>query len=252
MPLHADIYYHVYQEGEQLPVILIHGAGGNHLYWPAEIRRLAGYQVIALDLPGHGKSGGRGQQSIRAYAEQIMQWAQAIHLPRAVVVGHSMGGAIALELALKYPEQVLGLCLVGTSARLRVSTQIFEESAHPTTYQRAIDTIIEWSFSPSSPQRLKELAAQRMVETRQTVLYGDFLACQGFDVSEQLAEIQLPALVICGEQDRMTPVRHVQFLADHLPQGRLEIVPDAGHMVMLEQPLLVAALLREFLSHLSR
>jgi pimeloyl-ACP methyl ester carboxylesterase len=252
MPLHADIYYHVYQEGEQLPVILIHGAGGNHLYWPAEIRRLAGYQVIALDLPGHGKSGGRGQQSIRAYAEQIMQWAQALHLPRAVVVGHSMGGAIALELALKYPEQVLGLCLVGTSARLRVSTQIFEESAHPTTYQRAIDTIIEWSFSPSSPQRLKELAAQRMVETRQTVLYGDFLACQGFDVSEQLAEIQLPALVICGEQDRMTPVRHVQFLADHLPQGRLEIVPDAGHMVMLEQPLLVAALLREFLSHLSR
>ncbi len=252
MPLNADIYYHVYQEGEQLPVILIHGAGGNHLYWPAEIRRLAGYQVIALDLPGHGKSGGRGQQSIRAYAEQIMQWAQALHLPRAVVVGHSMGGAIALELGLKYPEQVLGLCLVGTSARLRVSPQILEESAHTTTYQRAIETIIEWSFSPSSPQRLKELAAQRMVETRQTVLNGDFLACQGFDVSERLAEIQLPALVICGEQDKMTPVRHVQFLADHLPQGRLEIVPGAGHMVMLEQPLLVAALLREFLSHLSR
>lgn len=252
MPLLNEIYYHVYQEGEKVPVVLIHGAGGNHLYWPAEVRRLAGYQVIAMDLPGHGKSVGRGQQSIPAYADQVLQWLQAMYLPRAVFVGHSMGGAIALQLGLNYPEHVLGLGLVATSARLRVSPQIMEETSHTTTYQTAINHIIEWSFGPSSPGRLKELAAQRMAETRQTVLYGDFLACQEFDVIDKLADIQIPALVICGQEDKMTPLRHVQFLADHLPQARLEIVPDAGHMVMLEQPVQVAALLQDFLSSLTR
>lgn len=252
MPLLNEIYYHVYQEGEQVPVVLIHGAGGNHLYWPAEIRRLAGYQVIAMDLPGHGKSAGRGHQSIPAYADQVMKWLQAMYLPRAIFVGHSMGGAIALQLGLNYPEYVLGLGIVATSARLRVSPQIMEETSHSTTYQNAIDHIIEWSFGSSSPDRLKELAAQRMAETRQAVLYGDFLACQEFDLIDRLADIQIPALVICGQEDKMTPLRHVQFLADHLPQARLEIVPDAGHMVMLEQPVQVAALLQDFLSSLTR
>lgn len=252
MPLLADIYYHVYQQGEQLPVVLIHGAGGNHLYWPAEVRRLAGYQVIALDLPGHGKSSGRGQQSIQAYVEQIVQWMRALFLPRAVIVGHSMGGAIALELGLAYPEHVLGLGLISTSARLRVSPQILEETAHTTTFRNAIERIVEWSFSPSSSERLKTLAAQRMAETRHTVLHGDFLACDDFNITERLAEIQIPALVLCGEHDKMTPVRHVQFLADHLPQAQLDIIPDAGHMVMLEQPLEVAARLRSFISQLSR
>jgi pimeloyl-ACP methyl ester carboxylesterase len=251
MPLLNDIYYHVYQEGEQVPVVLIHGAGGNHLYWPAEVRRLAGYRVIAMDLPGHGKSSGRGQQSIPDYADQVLQWMQSLFLPRTVVIGHSMGGAIALQLALEHPEQVLGLGLVATSARLKVSPQILDETSHSTTFLNAIERIIEGSFSLSSSERLKELAAQRMAETRQSVLYGDFLACQEFDLIDRLADIQAPALVICGQEDKMTPLRHVQFLADHLPQARLAIVPLAGHMVMLEHPVQVAALLQEFLTTLS-
>ncbi len=252
MPLLDEIYYHEYQQSEQVPVVLIHGAGGNHLYWPAEVRRLAGYRVIALDLPGHGKSTGRGQQSIADYAEQVVRWMRSLFLPRAVVVGHSMGGAIALQIGLDHPELVLGLGLVGTSARLKVSPRILEETAHSTTFQNAIDLIIEGSFSAASSERLKELAAQRMAETRQTVLYGDFLACQEFDLTDRLAEIQKPALVICGQDDQMTPLRYVQFLADHLPEARLEIVARAGHMVMLEQPVQVAALLQDFLSSLTR
>jgi pimeloyl-ACP methyl ester carboxylesterase len=252
MPLLNNIYFHVYQEGEHVPVMLIHGAGGNHLYWPAEVRRLAGYRMMAMDLPGHGKSTGRGLQSIPDYAEHILQWMKSMFLPRAVVVGHSMGGAIALQLGLDHPERVLGLGLVATSARLKVSPQILDATSHSTTYQKAIQLIIAGSFSASSSERLRELAAQRMAETRQTVLYGDFLACQEFDLIDRLDDIPIPALVICGEEDQMTPLRHVQFLADHLPQARLAIVPGAGHMVMLEQPVQVAALLRDFLSLLSR
>lgn len=252
MPVVADLYYHVYQEGEGLPVVLVHGAGGNHLYWPSEVRRLAGYQVLALDLPGHGKSAGRGQQSIHAYTERVAEWFRETLIPKAVFVGHSMGGAIALEIALNYPEYVLGLGLVGSAARLAVAPEILEEAAHETTFRNAVERIIHWSFSAASPKRLVELAAERMLETRQSVLYGDFLACDGFDQSERLGEIEAQALVLCGELDRMTPVRNAQFLTDHLPNARLQVIPEAGHMVMLEHPLQVAAALREFLSTLSR
>ena len=78
MPIAADLYYHAYQEGEKLPVVLIHGAGGTHLFWPSEIRRLLGFRVFALDLPGHGKSSGRGLQSIAAYATSVLDWMAAL------------------------------------------------------------------------------------------------------------------------------------------------------------------------------
>jgi pimeloyl-ACP methyl ester carboxylesterase len=81
-----------------------------------------------------------------------------------------------------------------------------------------------------------------MAETRPAVLHGDFLACDSFDVTERLAEIQQPGLVVCGELDRMTPLRGGQFLADALPAGRLEVIPGAGHMVMVSSRLSAAAL----------
>lgn len=94
MPFAADIYYHVYQEGEYLPVVLIHGAGGTHLHWPPEIRRLRGFRIYALDLPGHGKSKGRGLQTITAYAQAVYEWVGAVGLHKAFFVGHSMGAEI--------------------------------------------------------------------------------------------------------------------------------------------------------------
>jgi pimeloyl-ACP methyl ester carboxylesterase len=96
MPFAADIYYHLYQEGEveKLPVVLVHGAGGTHLYWPSQIRRMTGFCVYALDLPGHGKSGGSGLQSISGYGRCMIDWLGAIGLEQAVFVGHSMGSAV--------------------------------------------------------------------------------------------------------------------------------------------------------------
>ena len=95
------------------PSYLIHGAGGHHLYWPPQIRRLTGYRVYALDLPGHGRSGGSGQQTIDSYTTAVKDWLIEVNLHSAVFVGHSMGSAIALSLALNYPDHVLGLVLIG-------------------------------------------------------------------------------------------------------------------------------------------
>jgi pimeloyl-ACP methyl ester carboxylesterase len=253
MPVASNIYYFTYQKGEieTLPVVLIHGAGGSHLYWPSEIRRLQGFRIFAPDLPGHGKSAGRGQQSIETYAKIITDWLESLGLRRAAFIGHSMGAGIALELALRYPEHVIGLGLIGAGARLRVSPEILADAASPTTFHRAVEIITGASFSQFAEARLVELAATRMAETRPAVFYGDFLACDQFDVNGEIQQIHQPVLVVCGAEDRLTPLRYSEFLSKQIPNAQLEVIPQAGHMVMLEQPDTVAAMLSRFLGNLA-
>ncbi len=250
MPVAADIYYHAYREEDKgkLPVVLIHGAGGMHLNWPAEVRRLPGFRIYALDLPGHGKSSGRGQQSISAYTLALLNWLEAVGLHRAVFVGHSMGGAIIQYLALTYPEHVLAMGLLGSAAKLPVNPALLKAAAHPTTFHNAVEKIVAWSYGPEAPDKLVELAVSRMTEVRPSVLHADFLACDAFDETERVANINLPMLVLCGTEDKMTPLRNSQFLVDSIPTARLEIIPNAGHMLMLEKPQEVAAALANFLS----
>lgn len=234
------------------PLVLIHGAGGMHLSWPAEVRRLRGYSVYAVDLPGHGKSETTdGQQTIGDYARYILQWLESIHLRRAVFVGHSMGSAIALTLAIHHPEYVVGLGLLGAGARLRVNAELLKYAADPTTFYKAADLLITFSFSAHAPTSLVGLVTKRMEATRQSVLYGDLLACDRFDVMEQLASARQKTLVLCGAEDQMTPVRYAQYLVGAMPNAQLSIIPGAGHMVMLEQPQVVAEKLSSFLKDVS-
>jgi len=251
MPTIADIYYHLYEGsslGKKPAVVLLHGAGGTHLYWSAEVRRLPGELVYAPDLPGHGKSGRRSQQSIPGYADSIQEWLASLGIHSAVFVGHSMGSAIALTLALDYPQRVSGIVLVGAGAKLKVSEQLMETVESPSTYLSAVHLVIDWSFSAEASQKLKELAEMRMAETRPSVLFSDFKACNEFDVTDRLEEIQKPTLVLCGAEDKMTPLRYSQYLAERIANANLVVVPNAGHMVQLEQPRQVLDAIRDFLS----
>ena len=140
MPTAAGIYYAQFDEGhkDQPPIILIHGAGSSHLIWPSEIRRLVGQRVLAVDLPGHGKSTGVGLQSISSNADQIVEFLAALGLYQAVFVGHSMGGAIALDLAIRHPNQVAGLGLISTGAYLGVDAGFLENLINPLTIPSAL------------------------------------------------------------------------------------------------------------------
>lgn len=252
MPVADGLYYFSYQNhGVDVPsLVLIHGAGGTHHYWPPQIRRLPGCRVFALDLPGHGKSkGDRGCQSIGEYSQHIIRWLEMVGLHQAVFVGHSMGSAIALNLGLDFPEWVLGLVLIGGGAQLPVNKMLLQEVSNSATYSRAVDMVVRWSFGPEAPEKLLTLASRTMTETRQSVFYGDLLACNAFNVTQRVDQINCPSLVICGELDKMTPVRANQYLANQIPNARLELVANAGHMVMLEQPDTVASLLINFLAH---
>jgi pimeloyl-ACP methyl ester carboxylesterase len=130
---------------------------------------------------------------------------------------------------------------------LRVAEEILEGTGQESTFPRTVDQIIDWSYSRDTTRSLKESAARRMKQTRFTVLHGDFVACDGFDVISELGKIRVPALIICGQEDRMTPMKYSRFLAEKLPDAELIEVPRAGHMVMLEQPVRVTESISAFL-----
>lgn len=250
MPLAAGLYFHLPVGGavERPPVVLLHGIGGMHLLWSPQIRRLPGYRIYTLDLPGHGKSAqGGGAQTIESYAEKIFSWMEAIHLPRAVFVGHGMGGAIALSLGIRHPECVLGLGLLSTASRFSFPPELLADAATPATFYKAVMNLVSWSFGSATPKELVEQVANRLSETRQSVLYGDLLACERFDCTERLADIRLPVLILCGAEDRLTPLRASQLMARAIPGAILEIIPQSGHMLIMEQPEQVANFLIAFL-----
>jgi len=124
---------------------------------------------------------------------------------------------------------------------------LLENAANPTNFYKVVEMMVSFSFSPKTPPRLVELACKRMAETRQSVLLGDLLACNSFDVMDRLASIRHLTLVICGADDQLTPLRYAQYLANSIPAAQLNVIPNAGHMVMLEQPRVVADALLSFL-----
>jgi pimeloyl-ACP methyl ester carboxylesterase len=132
-----------------------------------------------------------------------------------------------------------------------VHPDLLNFAADPTTFYKSTNMLVTCSFSSSAPLRLVELASKRLEVTRQSVFYGDLLACNRFDIMDHLGAIQQDTLVICGAEDQMTPVRFAQYLTSSIPNAQLRIIPDAGHMVMLEQPHLVAESLQSFLIGIS-
>jgi pimeloyl-ACP methyl ester carboxylesterase len=250
MPYMNDLYYQSYQSADpdRKPLALIHGAGGNHLSWPSQLRRLSGYRVYSPDLPGHGKSKRHGLQTIQSYGKVTAAWLQGLDLPQVFLAGHSMGGAIVLWMALNHPELVRALILISTGARLPVNLSLIEEMATQVGFPTAVDKITSWSFSSRIEPALVENVKKEMLKTRPSVLAGDFRACDSFDLSERLGEIEVPTLVLVGDEDRMTPERFAEGLAEGIPGAELEVIPGAGHMLPLEQPEETAKRVRGFLA----
>jgi pimeloyl-ACP methyl ester carboxylesterase len=238
------LFYTVSRRGGPA-LILIHGAGGSHLHWPAALRRMPGATVYAVDLPGHGRSEGPGREHIEDYVADIVRFMDAVGVSRGVLVGHSMGGAIAQMTALMAPERVAGLVLVGTGARLRVAPALLDGILQDA--RGALALITEWAWGPEADPAMVARGRQMMARVNPRVVWGDFAACDRFDIRERVGEITAPALVITGSEDRMTPPKFGQWLAERIPGARFVLVEGAGHMVMLEKPDQVASAVREWL-----
>jgi len=215
------------------PIVFCHGSGGGHHHWIYQLKKLPEtINPIAVDLPGHGRSEGSPENNIGNYRDWLHKFSKAAGLEKFVVAGHSMGGAIAMAYALKYPEQTIGLILVGSGAKLRVLPAFLEELR-----QGSVPTDLpDYLYSSGSADELIKRGREEVENTDPSIYLADLSACDHFDIREELPKIKQPAQVICGDEDRLTPVKYSQYLKDNLSRGRLEVIEGAGHMVMLEKP----------------
>lgn len=232
-------------QGPRPPLLLIHGAGGNYLQWPPRLRRLPATSVYALDLPGHGKSPGPGYATVEEYRAVVQAFVTALGLAAPLVAGHSLGAAIALAYAHTHPQAAAGLALVGGGPRLPVSPKLL--ALLETDPARAAERIVAGSYGPETPAgtRARSLAALRACAPG--VLLGDFVACARFDMTAALPAIHIPALVVCGADDRMVAPALSAELAAGLPDSQLVMLPDTGHMLMVERPAQVVTVFADFL-----
>lgn len=224
----------------------MHGAAGSHLVWGMQVRALGETaRAVALDLPGHGRSQLPGRDTIEEYRDVVLGLLDALGYARAVIVGHSMGGAIAQTLALSHPDRVAGLGLVGTGARLRVLPAILDGVLND--FDNIARRVVENSYAPMLDVATRERAIAEFRACPASVTHGDFTACDQFDIMSRLAAIRAPTLVICGRADRMTPVKYSEFLSSNIANARLVLVENAGHSVMIEKPEEVNQALLDFM-----
>lgn len=228
-------------------LLLLHGAGGSHRAWPATLTDQDDRRVLALDLPGHGLSAPPGRRSVTHYAEVVEAFIAALRLENLILVGHSLGSAIALTMAHRAVAPVRGLALLGAGARLPVGETLLAGSL--ASLEAAADFIVDQGFTAAPPELRRAIRAD-IVATGATTTFGDFMACNRFDFRAQLPAIGTPTLVIAGELDRLTPVRLARTLAADLPHARLVVLDDAGHFAMLDQPEVVAEQMNRFVREL--
>ncbi|MDG6985412.1 MAG: alpha/beta hydrolase [Nitrososphaerota archaeon] len=229
-------------------VVFVHGAGGNSLLWGRTLHFLSGDSTaVAVNLPGHPE-GEITCKTVVEYAEALRSLIAESGLRSPAVCGHSMGGAVALTLAIRHPDALGGLILASTGARLGVDTKLIEGlSDNP---MRAIENIITpWSFN-SIDLGLGREARTALSVSNLPVFLNDYLACQGFDVRGDLASIAAKTLVVCGDKDRMTPPKWSHYLAANIPGSELYFVKDSGHMLPLEKPEALARVVQAFLAGL--
>lgn len=215
-------------------LLVIHGSGGDHQHWPEGLHVAPAADCIVVDLPGHGKSGGSGRQSIEAYADFTESLVAALQLESLILVGHSMGGAIAQMLGLRRRPWLRKLVLVGTGARLRVANEIL--SLLESDYPKAVDLICSRAFSALISGSVREQYRKGLLQTSSETTRNDYRACNAFDLMEKVSAIRIPALIVSGAADNLTPPKYGNYLHDCIRGSMHEIIPEAGHMVALEKP----------------
>ena len=217
-------------------VVYIHGTGCNARVFAAHMRAMASaHEVVAIDLPGHGRSGGNGFRGAADHAFFVAALIEHLGWDRCVVAGHSLGGGIALSVAIYFPHLVAALMLIDTGARLRVNPKILALARKAALEGRDFGSDSRAGFAAGTPQAIVDEVNGLTGGADPAVKYRDWIADDTFDVMGRLAQITVPVLAICGAEDPLTPLKYHEYLRDHLPNCRLDVIERAGHWPFAEQ-----------------
>ncbi len=227
-------------------IIFIHGSGGSSAFWRAQVEALVERtNTVAVDLPGHGHSKGNGCDKIEDYARAVVDFISALETPRPIPCGISLGGAIAQQLLLDFPDLFKAGILISTGSRLRVAPQIFE--AIEKDIKSYLDMIVKLAASKATdPGRVKSFKDDT-ARCKSEVLIQDFRACDRFDVMQRVASITSPVLVVTAEDDQVTPPKYGDFMEKSIAKASRVHFTEAGHIVTMEKPEEVNKAIAEFL-----
>ena len=226
-------------------VIFIHGAGLDHTVWTLFNRYYArnGYNSIAVDLPGHGRSAGEPPSSIEECANWLLEFIHALGIEQAALVGHSMGSLVALEAAYRAQATVSRLVLLGAAVPMPVAEPLL--NAARANDHSAVDMIMLYSHAYASQLGGNPVAGINILNSNMrllerglgSVLYADLKACHEYGNGIAAAgNLGIPADLVLGAEDRMTPPSQAAGLIEALAQAHVEILPECGHMMLSEQP----------------
>lgn len=237
-------------------VVFIHGAANDHSVWTLKARYFAhhGFNALAVDLPGHGKSFGHARDTVAQYADWIVNLLDNGAIPHAAITGHSMGSLIALNLAARHPTRVRELVLIGTSAPMPVADALLDAAQHRPA--EAIDMLTIWGHAPEMkwgkspiPGTSLMMAYKRLLEKAAPgVLHKDLLACHQFKMDEAaMKSIKAPTLVLSGTRDMMTPPKAAALVAQQISGAKFCSFEGKGHALMQEAPGAVLDQLKQFI-----
>jgi pimeloyl-ACP methyl ester carboxylesterase len=225
-------------------VMFIHGAANDHSVWGLQSRYFAyhGFNVLAMDLPGHGRSAGPALPSIEEAAAWVIAVLEGVDASQAALVGHSMGSLIALETTAQHPDRIDKLALVGTAFPMKVSDELLSTARERD--HAALEMINVWSHSAAGQTGGSRVPGQwimggsmRLLERTAAPLYNDFNACSQYAGGVQsAARVTCPVLMIAGSRDMMTPPRATKALTEQFSNLNSVTIQGSGHDLMAEQP----------------
>jgi pimeloyl-ACP methyl ester carboxylesterase len=196
-------------------------------------------------LPSHYNSDEFEELNLEVYTDIVKRLIEVLKLRTVILAGHSLGGAIIQNLYHQSPNKISGLILVGTGGRLRVSPSILDTLKK--NHSKYLETLFVGSFSRFTNKDLIKEAMEEASKVSAKVTYTDFSICNNFDMLDKVHMIEVPCLIIVGNEDNLTPVKYSEFFHKKIKLSELSIIKDAGHMVMIEKSKEVNRAIKNFI-----
>jgi pimeloyl-ACP methyl ester carboxylesterase len=230
-----------------MSIILVHGSGAYGDIWRYQTKHFPNSH--AVNLPGHPH--GQILSSVERCADWLKKYMEGRGYRDVILGGHSLGGAITLMYAIRYPQDLKGIIVISSGARLRVHPRYLMTCEEATTGDRRQWYQMVEEIYRFTPNDYKQEIVEKQKAIGPAVMLNDFLACDKFDIMEKVQQIRLPALIICGELDIMTPVKYSNYLAAKISNSKLVVIPEATHLALAEKPKEVNKAIEDFVNGVS-
>ncbi|HSV95428.1 MAG TPA: alpha/beta hydrolase [Spirochaetota bacterium] len=246
----GELKYRMAEGGSAPPIIFIHGAAGDSRQFHYQLEYFRGKRtVVAVDLPGHGRSAIETLPSMADYVGAVAAVVEAEKVGRCVLAGHSMGGGIILEAYRSFPEKIAGLVFLNTGAKLPVSDLVFDFLDKD--FKVFCEFLVKLSYSKALPEEVRQMVLKEAQSLDPVRVKNDFRICASFDYTSMLKEVGVPSIVLACTGDKMVPLDVSRTLAAGMPGARLEVCEGEGHLSYFERHEEVNERIAEFIESLN-